>query len=90
MYWGEYKSRPTRVAGGGPAEEVTEKDGIPVTAVARTLLDLADDLDMQGVRRAVTEAEYRHLYDHTALVAVVESNPGVGSTGRAPRSRTRS
>jgi hypothetical protein len=24
----------------------------------------------------MTEAEYRHLYDHTALIAVVESNPG--------------
>ena len=58
------------------AEEVTTKDGIPVTTVARTLLDLADDLDIQGVRRAITEAEYRHLYDHTALIAVVENNPG--------------
>lgn len=58
------------------AEEVTEKDGIPVTTVARTLLDLTDDLDLHGVRRAVTEAEYRHLYDHTALIAVVESNRG--------------
>jgi predicted transcriptional regulator of viral defense system len=56
--------------------EVTEKDGIPVTTVARTLLDLADVLDLQALRRAITEAEYRHLYDHTALIAVVESNPG--------------
>jgi predicted transcriptional regulator of viral defense system len=58
------------------AEEVTERDGIPITTVARTLLDLSDDLDLQGLRRAVTEAEYRHLYDHIALTAVVESNPG--------------
>ena len=58
------------------AEEVTDKDGIPVTTVARTLLDLADVIDLQAQRRAVTEAEYRHLYDHTALIAVVESNPG--------------
>jgi hypothetical protein len=57
-------------------EEVTEKDGIRVTTVARTLLDLTDELDIRGVRRAVTEAEYRHLYDHTALIAVVEKNPG--------------
>jgi len=57
-------------------EEVTEKDGIPVTTPARTLLDLSDVLDIQGVRRAVTEAEYRHLYDHTALMAAVERNPG--------------
>jgi hypothetical protein len=58
------------------AEEVTIKEGIPVTTVARTLLDLADVLDLQALRRAITETEYRHLYDHTALIAVVESNPG--------------
>ena len=57
-------------------EEVTIKDGIPVTTVARTLLDLGDVVDVQALRRAVTEAEYRHLYDHTALIAVVEKNPG--------------
>lgn len=56
--------------------EVTVKDGIPVTTVARTLLDLADQIDLQALRRAVTEAEYRHLYDHAALIAVVEANPG--------------
>ena len=55
------------------AEEVTDKDGIPVTTVARTLLDLADVLDLQALRRAVTEAEYRNLFDLTALIAVVES-----------------
>jgi hypothetical protein len=58
------------------AEEVTVIDGIPVTTVARTLLDLADDLDLQGLRRAITEAEYRNLFDLTALNAVVELNPG--------------
>ncbi len=58
------------------AEEVTVIDGIPVTTVARTLLDLADDLDLHALRRAITEAEYRNLFDLTALNAVVESNPG--------------
>jgi very-short-patch-repair endonuclease len=57
-------------------EEVTIKDEIPVTTVARTLLDLADVLDLQALRRAITEAEYRRFYDHTALLAVVETNPG--------------
>jgi very-short-patch-repair endonuclease len=59
-----------------PPEEVTVRHGIPVTTVERTLLDLADVLDMQGLRRAVTEAEYRNLLDHTTLIAVVENNPG--------------
>jgi very-short-patch-repair endonuclease len=79
------------------AEEVTEKDGIPVTTLARTLLDLADDLDIQALRRAVTEAEYRHLYDHTSLIAVVESNPGrrtkklmtAATEGKLHRTRSR-
>jgi very-short-patch-repair endonuclease len=50
--------------------------GIPVTTVARTLLDLADVLDPQALRRAITEAEYLNRLDLTALNAVVEANPG--------------
>jgi len=41
------------------AEEVTARDGIPVTTLARTLLDLADVLHPQALKRAITEAEYR-------------------------------
>ena len=59
----------------GP-EEVAQRSGIPVTTVARTLLDLADVLDLQALRRAVTEAEYRDRFDLTAINAVVQSNPG--------------
>jgi very-short-patch-repair endonuclease len=58
------------------SEEVTTRSGIPVTTVARTLLDLADVLDNQALRRAVTEAEYRGRFDLTSLNAVVEANPG--------------
>jgi very-short-patch-repair endonuclease len=47
-----------------------------VTTVARTLLDLADVLDPQALRRAVTEAEYRGRFDVDSLIAVVEGNPG--------------
>ena len=57
-------------------EEVTVWHGIPVTTVERTLLDLADVLPEQALRRAVTEAEYRGRLDITALMAVVERNPG--------------
>ena len=58
------------------ADEVAERDGIPVTTLARTLLDLADVLHPQALRRAITEAEYRGRFDLTSLIAVVESNPG--------------
>jgi hypothetical protein len=58
------------------ADEVTECRGIPVTTVARTLLDLADVLHPQALRRVITEAEYRDLFDLTVVNAVVENNPG--------------
>jgi hypothetical protein len=57
-------------------EEVTTRQGIPVTTVARTLLDLADVLDPQSLRRAVTEAEYTNRFDLDSLTAVVQNNPG--------------
>src|SRR5919108_852816 len=57
-------------------EEITERDGIPSTTVARTLLDLADVVDPQALRRAITEAEYRGVFDYAALIAVVQDNPG--------------
>jgi len=59
-------------------EEICERCGIPVTTVARTLLDLADVLDRQALRRAVTEAEYTQRFDLTTLIAVVQNNPGRG------------
>ncbi|HEY6776286.1 MAG TPA: hypothetical protein VI122_07225 [Thermoleophilaceae bacterium] len=40
------------------AEETVVRDHIPVTTVARTLLDLADVLPAQALTRAIDEAEY--------------------------------
>ncbi|MEA2235259.1 MAG: hypothetical protein QOD83_5075, partial [Solirubrobacteraceae bacterium] len=59
-----------------PPEDVTVQDRIPVTTVARTLLDLADVLNDQALKRAIDEAEYRRLFDLTGLIAVVGRNPG--------------
>ena len=77
------------------ADDVTVHCGIPVTTVARTLLDLADALPPQPVKRAIHEADYRGLLDMAALVAVVERNPGrrgptVLALARGPVERTRS
>ena len=44
-----------------PTDEVTLADGLPVTTVSRTLLDLASVLPREEVKRAVHEAEIRHL-----------------------------
>ncbi len=76
-------------------DEVTARDGIPVTTVARTLLDLADVLERQALRRVISEAEYLNRFDLTALDAVVDNNPGrrsaklMAAVG-ARRHRTRS
>jgi very-short-patch-repair endonuclease len=56
--------------------DVTIHRRIPVTTIARTLLDLADGLPTQPLKRAVHEADYRGLLDMTALAATVERNPG--------------
>jgi len=75
---GRIKRRGIRVHRSGrlAAEEISERCGIPVTTVARTLLDLADVLDRQALRRAVTEAEYTNRFDLDTLIAVVQNNPG--------------
>ena len=50
--------------------------GIPLTSLARTLLDLADVLDAQALRRTITEAESRGRFDLASLAAVAQNNPG--------------
>lgn len=56
--------------------DVTVVRGIPVTTVARTLLDLSDVLDAQRLQRAVHEAEVGRLLDVTAVRAVIARHPG--------------
>jgi hypothetical protein len=46
-----------------PPDEFTTLHGIPVTTLARTLLDLAAVLDRAGLRRAFHEAEVLRLFD---------------------------
>jgi very-short-patch-repair endonuclease len=76
-------------------DEVTRHLGIPVTTVARTLLDLMDTFSKQQTKRAPDEAEHLGLLDLTSLRAVVHANPGRRGTalltlaGAAPE-RTRS
>jgi hypothetical protein len=51
-------------------------DGIPVTTVARTLLDLADVADPGVLRRAVREAYVRRRVDEPELRAMLERARG--------------
>lgn len=57
------------------ADETTEKCAIPVTTVARTMLDLASMLTPHQVERAMREAEYRRLADSTPLGALLDRHP---------------
>jgi predicted transcriptional regulator of viral defense system len=50
-----------------PAGEVTAHEGIPVTTPARTLVDLATQLEDTALERAINEADKRDLIDPEAL-----------------------
>jgi Protein of unknown function (DUF559)/Transcriptional regulator, AbiEi antitoxin len=58
------------------AEDVTVLRGIPITTVARTLLDLAGCAGSRTVQRAVHEAEVLDLLDVSAVEATIRRNPG--------------
>jgi very-short-patch-repair endonuclease len=57
-------------------DDVTMKDGIPVTAVARTLVDLTDVLSRDRLLRAIREADFLRLLDLDALSAAVQHAHG--------------
>jgi hypothetical protein len=67
------------------ADEVTTKNGIPVTTVARTLVDLTDILNEDRLLRAMREAEFQRLLDLDALNAAVERAHGRRSLGALKR-----
>ena len=59
-----------------PNADTTTHDGIPVTTVPRTLVDLAESVTRRTLERMLDEAEYRRLLDLTALQAVLAANSG--------------
>jgi very-short-patch-repair endonuclease len=73
------------------AEDVVVKDHIPVTAVSRTLVDLATELAPLGIERAVNEADKRDLIDPEALRTALdryEGEPGAPLLRRLLDKRT--
>lgn len=58
-----------------PDDEVTLKDGIPLTTVPRTLLDLAAVLDQRQLERALNEAEVLRLTDELSLPDLLHRYP---------------
>lgn len=59
-----------------PADEYDLRDGIPVTTVARTLIDLAAVTSMVRLEQAVARAEHRGLADSPSLAELVTRYPG--------------
>ncbi len=51
-------------------------DGIPVTSVNRTLFDYAGVSSLDRLEAAIREAEYRRLWDHLSLPALLARYPG--------------
>jgi len=58
-----------------PADEVTVRDGIRVTSVPRTLLDLAAILPRRRLQRALNEAEVLRLTDPLSLPDLLDRYP---------------
>jgi very-short-patch-repair endonuclease len=59
-----------------PADEVTIREGIPVTTVPRTIFDLAATESEDVVENLLREAEFRELWDRLSLRDLVERYPG--------------
>ncbi len=63
-----------------PPDERTVLDGVPITSVPRTLLDLATILDSDALLRAINEAEVRRLADPLSLPVLLERHRGERGT----------
>jgi hypothetical protein len=58
-----------------PADEVMERDEVPVTGVSRTIFDLASVLPVDAVERAMREAERLRLDDRLSLEDLLVRHP---------------
>ncbi len=59
-----------------PHDEITVKEGIPVTTVPRTIFDLAATEPLDVVKALLREAEFQELHDPLSLWDLVERYPG--------------
>jgi Protein of unknown function (DUF559) len=66
-------------------KDTTNHEGIPITSVARTLLDLAATARSDRLERALAQAERLELYDHRAIADVIARSNGHRGTGALAR-----
>jgi very-short-patch-repair endonuclease len=57
-------------------KDVTRREEIPVTGLIQTFLDIATELPLNRLERAVNEADKRDLIDPDALRRALDSRPG--------------
>jgi Protein of unknown function (DUF559)/Transcriptional regulator, AbiEi antitoxin len=70
------------------AHDTANHERIPITTVARTLLDLAATVPESRLERALAQAERLRLYDHRAITDVIaraNGNRGKAALARAVR-----
>jgi very-short-patch-repair endonuclease len=74
---GSHRSRPGIVTHRAPlpGDETTAVEGIPVTGLSRTLLDLAAVLSRQQLEQALNEAEVLGLTDRISIPTLLERYP---------------
>jgi very-short-patch-repair endonuclease len=74
---GRFKPRPGIVCHRSvvPEDELDLIDGIPVTSIHRTQLDLAGMLDRRRMERSLNEAEVRGLTDRLSIPQLLERYP---------------
>lgn len=65
-----------------PQDEMTERDGIPVTTVPRTLIDLASVLQPQALARAFEQADILRLLDTKPIAVLLDRHPRRKGTAR--------
>lgn len=63
-----------------PDDEIEIVDGIPVTTVPRTLLDMAAMLSRHRAEKAINEAVVRRLWDRLSLPDMVDRHPRAPGT----------
>jgi very-short-patch-repair endonuclease len=63
-----------------PEDERTIEEGIPVTTVPRTILDLAATEDADVIQNLLRESERLHLSDRLSLPDLIERYPGKRGT----------
>jgi predicted transcriptional regulator of viral defense system len=71
------------------AQDTTNHEGIPITSVSRTLLDLAATVRSTELERALAQAERLRVYDHRAITDVMARCNGHRGTAILARATTR-